>query len=290
MAAAPSGVLVVDKPRGPTSHDVVAKVRRALGTREVGHAGTLDPMATGVLVVLVGEATKLAPYLTADDKAYEARVRLGEGTDTLDAEGTVVATAPVPDDLEARLDAALEAERARTEQVPPAYSAVHAGGTRAHELARRGEVVELAPRPVAVRSLERAALRSPDVDLVLVVSKGYYVRSLARDLAARLSTVGHLVALRRTRSGAFGLEDAVAPTAPELAAHLVPIAQAAARALPVATLDARGELDARCGRRVRPEDRSAVHAGPTAWLSADGSLVAIGVDEEGSGRVLRGFR
>jgi tRNA pseudouridine55 synthase len=290
MGAAPSGVLVVDKPRGPTSHDVVASVRRALGTRDVGHAGTLDPMATGVLVVLVGEATKLAPYLTADDKAYEATVRLGEATDTLDAEGIIVATRPVPPDVAARLDAALEAERARAAQVPPAFSAVHAAGARAHERARRGEAVELAARPVAVRSLDARWLDDRDLWLTLVVSKGYYVRSLARDLAERLGTVGHLISLRRTRSGAFGLESAVAPTAPDLAAHLLPLGAAAMRALPSATLTARGEADARAGRRVRREDRSSVHEGPTAWLSHAGALVAVGIDENGSGRVLRGFR
>src|SRR4051812_37025552 len=136
-----------------TSHDVVAKMRRSLATREIGHAGTLDPMATGVLVLAIGEATKLVPYLTASDKEYEATVSLGVGTDTLDADGKETARENVPNDWRVSLDAALEEERKRTMQLPPVYSAIHAKGARAHELARRGEVVELDERPVRVLEL-----------------------------------------------------------------------------------------------------------------------------------------
>jgi len=304
---APSGVLVVDKPRGPTSHDVVARVRRALRTKAVGHAGTLDPMATGVLVVAVGEATKLVLYLTAADKAYEATIALGVATATLDADGDVTARAPVPDDWPARLDAALAAERARDAQVPPAFSAIQTNGVRAYDLARRGEAVDLAPRPVRVVDLTALAARRdpPAVDLAITTAKGYYVRALARDLAAALGTVGHLTALRRTRSGAFTVAEA-APLDDGLAARLVPLPDAARRALPIARLTPAGVIDARAGRPVAaadlavegaaalvaPSEHGAEEEGarPYAWLDEAGDVVAVGaVASDGRGRVLRGF-
>jgi tRNA pseudouridine55 synthase len=303
----PSGVLVIDKPRGPTSHDVVARLRKALGTREVGHAGTLDPMATGVLVVLIGEATKLAPYVTAEDKEYEATLELGSETDTLDADGAVVRRAEVSEaardalrgtrePLHPLLRRALDAERARTAQVPPAYSAIHAGGERAHERARRGERVELEARPVSVKRLEALGAGldpAPWLTLRLEVAKGYFVRSLARDLGAELGTVAHLVALRRTRSGSFSLDEALALDTPsdEMTARLLPLGLAAARALPVARLTEVGARDARTGRPVRVGDVDARQQGVLAWLDAKGALVAIGeVGADGCGRVLRGFR
>jgi len=306
-AAPPSGVLVLDKPRGPTSHDVVASLRRALGTREVGHAGTLDPMATGVLIALVGEATKLAPYLAAEDKEYEATVLLGVETDTLDADGRVVGRANLDDEtcaalhgtrepLHPRLQAAIDAERARTSQVPPAYSAIHSGGERAYARARRGEVVALEARPLRVRSLQvlGAGLDpAPWITVRVCADKGYYVRSLARDLSAALGTVGHLSALRRTRSGSFTLDEAIAADTPpdEMAARLLPPAVAASRALPVARLTEVGVRDAQYGRRVRAVDLQASDGGVTAWVSPRGDLVAVGeVMADGSGRVVRGFR
>lgn len=303
------GVLIVDKPRGPTSHDVVARVRKALRTREVGHAGTLDPMATGVLVVAVGEATKLVPWLTADDKGYAATMQLGRGTDTLDAEGTTVAEVDVSAELSAELSAlaagaplppeglvarALASERARREQVPPAFSAIKIGGERAHVLARRGEAPELAARPVEVRRLELvgAGADPPELRVTLDVAKGYFVRSLARDLAAALGTVAHLTALRRVRSGAFVESEAAALDLPpdELRARLVPLPEAAARALPVTVLTEEAVRAARHGQRVRREDASSPREAPSAWLDADGRLVAIGEFEaDGPGRVIRGF-
>jgi tRNA pseudouridine55 synthase len=303
----PSGVLVIDKPRGPTSHDVVARLRRALGTREVGHAGTLDPMATGVLVVLVGEATKLAPYVTAEDKEYEATVELGTETDTLDADGEVVRRIDVGQEarealrgtrepLHPALRRALDLERARTSQVPPAFSAIHTDGERAHAKARRGEAVDLEARAVSVKSLEAlgAGLEpAPWLTLRLSVGKGYFVRSLARDLAVALGTVGHLVALRRTRSGSFTLEEALVLDTPpdEMTARLLPIDVAAARALPVARLNEVGASDARVGRPVRVGDIDARGQGVFAWLDAKGTLVAVGeVLGDGTGRVMRGFR
>jgi len=292
-----SGVLVIDKSRGPTSHDVVARLRRALVTRDVGHAGTLDPMATGVLVALIGQATKLAPYLTAADKEYEATIALGVETDTLDAEGKVSREMPVDEGVLGNLplERALDVERARTFQTPPAYSAIHVGGERAHAKARRGEGVLLAPRPVLVESLEvldTGLDPTPWVTLRARVGKGYFVRSLARDFAAALGTIGHLAALRRTCSGSFALAEAVAVEASteELRARLLPLGVAASRALPVARLTEVGARDARFGRAVHASDLDAPGTGICAWLDANAALVAIGdVGPDGAGRVVRGF-
>lgn len=321
MGTSFASVLVVDKPRGPTSHDVVAKLRRALRTKQVGHCGTLDPMATGVLVVAVDDGTKLVPWLTADDKTYEATVRLGIATDSLDAEGVETASVPLGDELRAALEAlgareplgardaaasppaalpsllaqALASERARTMQMPPAISAIRVGGERAHEIARRGEAPELALRECAVRRLEvlgGGLEPEPHLRLVVEVTKGYFVRSLARDLAEALGTVGHLTALRRTRSGAFTIEDAVSlDRAPEeLRAALLPIERAAARALPVSVLTDEGVRAAGFGQRLMPGQLREPHAVPSAWLDEAGALVAVGqVEPDGGGRVLRGF-
>jgi len=297
----PSGVLVIDKPRGPTSHDVVARIRRALGTREVGHAGTLDPMATGVLVVAVGEATKLVPWLTAHAKAYEATIALGVETDTLDAEGRETRRSPLDAALvqalaesrgpsvAPRLRAAVETERARTSQIPPAFSAIQKDGERAYARARRGETVELDAREVRVHELEVVACSDepPWLTVRVEVDKGYYVRSLARDLATSLGTLGHLTSLRRTRSGCFTLDEALPLDTPddELAARVEHLARAASRALPVARLTEVGARDAHHGRPVQPADIDAPTAGPCAWLDPHGALVAVGE----LGRVLRGF-
>jgi tRNA pseudouridine55 synthase len=290
-----SGVFVVDKPAGLTSHDVIARVRRALGTRRAGHAGTLDPMATGVLVVMVGEATKLQPWLTADDKGYRASVKLGIATDTLDAEGAVTAACELPpwchDEAEAaaRIERALDLERARSSQTPPAHSAIKVAGVASYRRARAGEAAELAPRPVAVRRLALVG-RSPDrLDLELDVAKGYYVRALARDLGAALGLPAHLVGLCRTRSGAFTLADAVAlervATTP-----LLELAVAAGRCLPVAQLTAEGAERARRGATLAAEHfAGALGAGDTAWVDGSSRLVAVGRAERGIGTVIRVF-
>jgi tRNA pseudouridine55 synthase len=344
------GVLVIDKPRGPTSHDVVARVRRALGTKRAGHAGTLDPMASGVLVVLVGEATKLAPFLTAHDKRYEATVALGTATDTLDAEGTVTAEAEVPAALREDLDRAIEiasarsrangqasramngdapdeelakrapriaealaAERARTEQTPPAYSAIKVGGQKSYDRARAGEAVDLAARPVQVRSICVAPrpLNQPDASAVagddptaprpavllpleIDVSKGYYVRSLARDLGARLGVPAHLAALRRTQSGPFTIDHAVPLDAgPDaLRAAVRPLAGTAAESLGAAQLTEDGAARARHGKSLTSADFSVppVSDGePAAWLDPSGRLVAVGRMEKSALVILRGF-
>lgn len=311
MRDEPCGVVAVDKPAGVTSHDVVARVRRLLGTRRVGHAGTLDPMATGVLVLLVGEATKLGPYLTLDRKRYLARVAFGRATDTLDADGGTLVTAEVPAWLRAEIQAsggtaegllgeALDAERARTEQVPPAHSAIHVEGKRSYELARAGEAVELAPRPVEVFALRLACGVAPDpselpsVEIELDVSKGYYVRSLARDLGGRLGVPAHLSALRRVASGAFTSERLVRLDggAGALRAAMIPLADAALRSLPCGRLTEDGALRVRRGQRVDEHAFVELPAsgGPSAWLDAQGGLVAVGERGEGSAFTIhRGF-
>ncbi|HVJ19071.1 MAG TPA: tRNA pseudouridine(55) synthase TruB, partial [Polyangiaceae bacterium] len=168
----PDGVLIVDKPGGKTSHDVVAQARRLFGTRAVGHAGTLDPMATGVLLLLFGEATKLSPFLTADDKRYRAEITLGRSTDTFDAEGEITEERVVPALEQSAVLAALSLERSRSEQVPPSFSAIKVDGQRAHRLSRQGRPPELPPRPVTVHSLELVALDATTLALEMSVSKG----------------------------------------------------------------------------------------------------------------------
>jgi tRNA pseudouridine55 synthase len=308
VTGAPSGVLVIDKPRGPTSHDVVARVRRALRTRAVGHAGTLDPMATGVLVVAVGEATKLVPWLTSATKCYEATIALGIETDTLDAFGQETRRLPVPAtvlDAIARSALALAApvvreavagEAKRVSQVPPIFSAIHTGGVRAFVRARRGDAPEMQPREVRVVSLDLVGCshEPPEIRVAVEATKGYYVRSLARDLATALGTVGHLTRLQRTRSGSFAIGEAIAPEGPasDLLAALVPLARAAARALDVARLTESGARDARFGRVVAPGDvrTNSPPNAPCAWLDDREALVAVGhVDEAGRGHVIRGF-
>jgi tRNA pseudouridine55 synthase len=292
------GVLVVDKPRGPTSHDIVAQARRVLGTRAVGHAGTLDPMASGVLVLLVGEATKLATYLSLDDKEYCATVELGRSTDTCDAEGTTTEECALPAHFppSEALEAALQSERARTEQVPPAFSAVSIGGQRAHRMARRGETVALPPRPVTVTKLSLIECRSASaegrasVTLSLGVSKGYYVRSFARDLGAHLGVPAHLTFLRRVASGPYRI-DAALQWPPDGIPELVPLEVAACTALPSATLTTTGETLARHGSTLTEAHfETSPPSSPAAWLSASRRLVAIGHLAEAGYRVVRGFR
>ena len=203
------GVLVVDKPAGPTSHDIVDRVRRALGTRRVGHTGTLDPFATGVLPVCVGRATRLARFLSGGDKEYLATVRLGFATTTDDATGEPLGEARPAGVAEEALAAALATLVGSFDQVPPAFSAKHVGGRRLYEFARRGEAVVRAAVPVTVHALDLLAHRGDEVEILVRCSPGTYVRALARDLGERLGAGGHLTALRRTRSGAFDLQGAV---------------------------------------------------------------------------------
>ncbi len=248
------GVLVVDKPQGMTSHDVVSHVRKAYKTRRVGHAGTLDPMATGVVVLLLGEATKLSSVLTTQSKEYVATVTFGEATDTLDAEGKTTSRRPLPPGGLSRetLEGALLEERARTLQIPPAVSAIKVEGQRAYRLARSGADPQLSPRPVQIHELRVADLGRDWAKLTLKVSKGYYVRALARDLAANLNTVGHLSSLRRIRSGSFDLDEANPLPLRDLP-RLLPLKVAAQRSVPTLTITKEGSELLRQGKRLEPE-------------------------------------
>ncbi len=212
-----NGVLVIDKPSGPTSHDVVARVRRALGEKRIGHTGTLDPLATGVLVLVVGRATRLAQFLAADEKEYAATVRLGIATPTYDAEGlgescpsqdAARADVPLMPDA-AAVESALAHFRGTFFQTPPAYSAKKIAGVRAYEHARKQRVVELTPVEVTVSALEVARFDAGRLELRLVCSSGFYVRTLAHDLGQWLGCGAHLESLRRTRAGIFTLDQAV---------------------------------------------------------------------------------
>lgn len=204
---------MVAKPAGPTSHDVVDIVRRALGEQRVGHLGTLDPFAKGLLVLVVGRATRLAPFAAEWPKSYEGVIRLGVTTDTDDATGAVVATAPWTGVTPAQLAEVIGSFRGGYEQRPPAYSAVKIDGERAYRRARRGEAVEPEPRPVEIRELELVEAAVPDLQFRATVSAGTYLRSLARDIGAALGCGAHLTALRRTAVGPLRLADAVAPDA-----------------------------------------------------------------------------
>lgn len=205
-----TGVLPVDKPAGPTSHDVVAAARRALGTRRIGHTGTLDPFATGLLLLCVGRATRLAEYLAGLDKRYEATARLGTATDTLDRTGQVVSQTEAWQELEPdAVEAAFMDQVGRRRQTPPAYSAKKIGGTRAYELARAGMQVHPDPVPVDILSLELIAINGPEVRFRMHCSSGTYVRAVARDAGTALGVGAHLTALRRTAIGGFRVEDAL---------------------------------------------------------------------------------
>lgn len=306
---AAAGLLIIDKPQGPTSHDVVGRVRRTLGTRSVGHAGTLDPMATGVLVVMVGACTKLSRYLSLDEKVYRATVCFGRSTDTLDAEGETTASAAVPPrlvEMLARVESgdlaleepsflvALEAERRRTTQVPPAHSAIKQNGVAAYRKARRGQQVSLPPRDVRVVDLGvvGADAAASELQVVLHVSKGYYVRSFARDLGDALGVPSHLSALRRLRSGPWGLESAVGMDAQADAMHeaLVPLAQVARRSLPSCELTEAGVRRAVYGQRLSDADFGTPPGEALcAWFNVDGTLVAVGDRSRGVPTVQRAF-
>jgi tRNA pseudouridine55 synthase len=209
---AAGGVIPVDKPAGPTSHDVVAAARRALGTRRVGHTGTLDPFATGLLLLCVGPATRLVEFLTGLPKAYRARVRMGVRTTTDDPEGEVVATSEGWRDLEpADVERALAPLRGRILQTPPRFSAKKVGGEAAHYRIRRGEEFDLEPSEVEILRLEVLAWEPPHLELDVLCSSGTYVRALARDLGTALEVGAHLEALRRTAVGDFPVEDALRP-------------------------------------------------------------------------------
>jgi tRNA pseudouridine55 synthase len=264
------GLLLIDKPGGVTSHDVIDAVRRALGTRKVGHAGTLDPMATGLLVLGVGRATRLLRYLSELPKTYEGTFRLGIETDTLDADGRVVHEAPVTAgrDQVARAMAGLEGDLL---QRPPSYSAVKVGGRKLYEAARAGEDLEAPPRPVHVEAFELLGFDGADVDFRTVVSSGTYVRVLAADVGSSLGCGAHLTRLRRTAVGAFRADEA---TGPEDPGAPLPLATAVAH-LPRVDLGADEAQAAGHGRVLGP----AGIGGPYAVFGPGGALIGIYVDD-----------
>ncbi len=260
------GLLLIDKPKGITSHDAVDAVRRALGIRKVGHAGTLDPMATGLLVMGVGRATRLLRFLGDRDKEYEGTGRLGQETDTLDAEGEVVRTWPV-DVSEAEVARAMAGLTGELRQRPPAYSAVKVGGRRLHREARAGREVRAQPRTVRVDVFELRAFDGRDVDFRVVCSGGTYVRSLVADLGGRLGTGAHLTRLVRTRIGLFRVLDASPPDALD---PLLPLERAVAH-LPRLELSEDEAEAARHGRPLGPPDGPGYHAA----FDPQGRLVGV---------------
>lgn len=270
-----SGLIVVDKPAGMTSHDVVARVRRLARTRRVGHGGTLDPMATGVLVVAVGRATRLLTYVIGVDKRYTATIRLGQATLTDDAEGEVISTAPAGHLTEAAIRAGLAALTGDLQQVPSAVSAIKVEGRRAYKRVRQGESVVLAARPVTVSRLDLVAIRRPlpglvDVEVDVACSAGTYVRAIARDLGVALGVGGHLTALRRTAVGQFSLEEAA--TLDQLEDRVsevvsLPIAAAARRFLPAREV-------------TESEARVLSHGGPLEPVGIDGPYAVFGPGEQ----------
>ena len=280
---APDGLLVVDKPPGWTSHDVVARIRRLAGTRRVGHAGTLDPMATGVLIVGVGRATRLLGHLALADKDYDATIRMGVTTTTDDAEGEVVDERDASGVTDDRLAAAMSRLTGALEQVPSAVSAVKVDGERAYKRARRGEDVQLRARPVHVARFDLVTRRGPDVDVRVTCSTGTYVRALARDLGADLGVGAHLTALRRTRVGGFGLERA--RTLEQLAddPSVVPLAEAVAAAFPRVDV---GDDDARRLVFGQPVHDIDLPIGPFGVFAPDGAIVALGEQRDGRLRTL----
>jgi len=292
-----NGILVVDKPAGCTSHDVVRRVRRALGQRSVGHAGTLDPLATGVLVVAVGECTKLVSHLQSDDKRYEVTIALGTGTDSLDADGQITETVGVPPLDAATVEQALQSFIGCRLQEAPKLSAIKVGGTPLHRRVRRGENIDAPVRPVAlheatVQEVTRDALR-----LSLHCGKGFYVRSLARDLARALGTAGHVQALRRTASGMFSIDEAMRGdemTAEAIAEHLIPLREACG-ALTRVELNDEGVSHARHGRPIGPEAvigeawQGASSEQTLALFAPDGEPVALGRRAGDGIRIVRGF-
>jgi tRNA pseudouridine55 synthase len=295
----PSGLVVVDKPAGLTSHGVVSRMRRLAGTRRVGHAGTLDPMATGVLVIGVEKATRLLGHLALTEKEYTATVRLGQTTVTDDAEGEVTASVPAGAVTREAVDAGVAALTGPIQQVPSKVSAIKVKGVRSYTRVREGEDFELAARPVTVSSftvqdMRRAeavdaaggATEVVDLDVTVVCSSGTYIRALARDLGAGLGVGGHLTALRRTRVGPYGLDGARTLEQLEESFAVLPIEEAAAAAFP------RWDADADQARLLGHGVRIAVPAlpgGPHAVFGPDGRFLALVEEEKGKAKIVAGF-
>ncbi len=285
-----SGVLVVDKPVGMTSHDVVQAIRNGTGLRRAGHTGTLDPRASGVLVILVGPAVRLSEYVSASDKRYQAIIRMGGTTDTFDAEGKVTPTESPVNVTEEQFEEALKTFVGEIEQTPPAYSAVKVQGRKAYEMARKGEEVDLAPRIITVHHLEVLEWAPPEVVIDVHCSSGTYVRSLANDLGVKLGCGAYLVGLRRTKSGRFSLRDATplrklqeAFQAGNWYQYLIPAAEALGD-WPAVELNPDEVEGIRHGHRVKVKDGDSDET-KVRGVSTQGELVALMelvINEDGS--------
>lgn len=275
------GLLVIDKPKGLSSHDVVQRVRRLLRTKRVGHAGTLDPLATGVLLVAVGEATRLVEFLMEGEKTYRTELRFGEITDTQDSEGRLLERRPTCDLKESDLRSACREMTGNISQIPPMYSALKRDGVPLYRLARKGEEVERYPRTVTVSRMEVADVRLPEATLVVDCSKGTYVRTLCHDLGERLGPGAHMTVLRRTRSGAFGEAEAVSleELSAASAAGAVPLIplDKVLRGAPVLTLAPEAALRLRHG--IPPEIPAVAgnlpEIGAVVQLIAGGNLLGV---------------
>jgi len=290
-----SGILLIDKPAGITSHDVVARTRKRAGTRKVGHAGTLDPMATGLLVLGINNSTRLLTSLVGLDKEYFATIRLGSATNTDDADGEPIEVAE-PGRVDALTAAAVSAAlvplTGAIRQVPSSVSAIRVDGKRAYTLAREGEIVELAARSVTVSALEVLGSRREahfyDLDVRVRCSSGTYIRAIARDLGAALGVGGHLTALRRSMIGPFSVADAADLESLDVAAALIAPAAIAAALFPVFALDAEQAVDLGHGKRLvaeRPEGLP----GPVAAIAPDGRLVGLLEFTDGIGKPIVNF-
>jgi tRNA pseudouridine55 synthase len=289
----PSGVLVLDKPEGPTSHDLVARVRRLLRTRQVGHTGTLDPMATGVLALCIGRATRLARFLTSREKVYCGTLRLGYGTDTQDRTGEPLGPPQAVGASDEQIRRAMAGLTGRRRQTPPCFSAKRINGVRAHRLARAGEPVRPEPVMVEVHEFRAVEIAGDQVSFEVRCSPGTYIRSLAAELGEVLSCGGHLTALRRTASGEFGLEEALAPDEMEelarrraLAGRLIPTGRLQ-MGLPSVTASGESLLRVAHGRHLEvPDLEGSIPAPQTLCrvLAPGGALVAVGeVEQLGAG-------
>ena len=276
------GLVVVDKGAGMTSHDVVARVRRLAGTRKVGHAGTLDPMATGVLVIGVDRATRLLGHLMLTEKAYDATIRLGVSTTTDDADGEVTAATPASFHQPGLVEAEFGEQVGEIMQVPTAVSAIKVDGKRAYQRVRDGETVELKARPVTIHSLEVLDQRIVgdwlDVDISVRCSSGTYIRAIARDVGAALGVGGHLTALRRTAVGAFDLSGASTLEELDEDFAVVPIAEAARTTFTSIDLDAEQAQHVRYGRAL---ELILPGAGEHALFAPDGEFLALYADKGG---------
>ena len=257
-----SGVLVLDKPAGPTSHDMVAVVRRALGERRIGHCGTLDPMATGLMVVMLGRATRVARFVEAQEKAYVGTVTLGRATTTWDAEGEVVELASVPEIDRRAVDRALASLVGEIEQQVPIYSAVKVGGERLYQKARRGDAVEAPRRTVTVHELAATRIDLPEIEIFVRCSKGTYVRTLAVQIGAALEMPAYLSMLRRTRVGFYDVKDAIRLDALTGAPSELRSMASAVEHLPRLEVDAEGAEHVRHGRPLSVRDPAAAGRAP----------------------------